>query len=124
MVYLLSMLVRVRGKEVFGGRQGDARLDGVMQQCATRHIVPSLSFLFNVTVIQRSLTCQRPDALAGLLLPFWLSVKQDHIREEDSGRGRDKSMSQIKKSVFIFNQIKFFNKSQCNVECYLRQCSQ
>lgn len=55
--------------------------------------------------------------------PFWLSVKQDQIREGDSRRG---SVSQLKKSLFIFNQIYFlfYNKSLCRfVLCRLLQCS-
>lgn len=58
------------------------QLDHVMPQCATKHVFPSLSFPFNVIVIQRSLTCRRPDDPADALLPFWFSVKQDPIREE------------------------------------------
>lgn len=76
--------VFMRHKPCLQGRQGDAWLDSVMNQCATRHIFPTLSFLFDVTVIQRNLTCQRPDTLAGTLLPFWFSVKRDQIvRLED-----------------------------------------
>lgn len=48
---------------------------------------PSLSFLFDITVIQYSLTCQRPDAPVAVLLPFWFSVKCNQIREDDKGRG-------------------------------------
>lgn len=119
-------------KPCLQGRQGDARLDSVMQQCATRHVFPSLSFFFSITVIQRSLTCQRPDALAGVLLPFWFSVKQDQIRKEE--RGRDESMSQPEKPVFMLNEIYFLLLTQasadlylcflCNAVCHLLQRSQ
>lgn len=146
MVYLLSVLVKVRGKEVcicldcvcLFGISPVFRADRVTLGLTVSCISVPLDISFSPCPFSSTLLWSNAVwHVRGLMLrqafccPFGFLSNRIRLEKKTGGRGRDESMSQQKNSVFILIKSTSYSIAKasadlcflCIVKCHLFQCS-